>query len=205
MVEKGEQLKQVTHIMGVGFTLIFLCEMACKIISMGFLFNSVNNDKAYIRSYWNIVDFIVVTFGALVLVEKDNTKLKSFLVMRSFRALRPLKVINKNEELKIIVNTLFQIIPQLGKVMMILLIVIVSVSIIFQQTFKGTFYSCYDSSGIQQYSRPFLLTKQDCLSQNYQWLNTFYNYDTTFQASLCIFKIITGGEWLSTLHSSMDA
>ncbi len=153
VVEKSQSLKTFTGTLTLVFTIIFVCEMVCKIISCGFLFNSINNDKAYIRSYWNIVDFVVVNFGAWVLVDVNNTKLKSFLVMRSFRALRPLKVINKNEQLKIIVNTLFQIIPQLGNVVTIMSVVIVCVAISLKETFKGTFYGCYSENGVQEYSR----------------------------------------------------
>lgn len=136
----------ITKSLNKTFTIIFLIEMACKIISMGFLFNSVNNDKAYIRSYWNIIDFIVVMFSGVDLVSTNST-FKSFKILRCFRALRPLKVINKNEQLKIIVNTLFQIVPQLGKVIGLLFMIILLFASLLMQVFKGEFYHCYSANG----------------------------------------------------------
>ena len=94
--QKSAIMSEITKGLNKTFTIIFLIEMACKIISMGFLFNSVNNDRAYIRSYWNFIDFIVVLFSGVDLVSTNST-FKSFKILRCFRALRPLKVINKNE------------------------------------------------------------------------------------------------------------
>jgi hypothetical protein len=80
-----------------------------KIVSVGFIFNNRNPGLAYIRSYWNIIDFIVVWSSAISIMKPElRVYLKSLKV---FRALRPLKVINKNKDLKVIVYTLFKVVP----------------------------------------------------------------------------------------------
>ncbi len=102
---------QQSWYINTGFTIVFLIEMFMKVVSLGFIFNHRNPANAYIRSYWNVVDFIVILPGAIVLFQNDNSMVQSFQAIKAFRALRPLKVINKNEQLKIIVMTLNQIVP----------------------------------------------------------------------------------------------
>jgi hypothetical protein len=48
-----------------------------KVVSLGFIFNHKNNKNAYIRSYWNVVDFIVILPGAIVLFNSDSEIVKS--------------------------------------------------------------------------------------------------------------------------------
>lgn len=109
--DQSNDSAQKTRYINTIFTIVFLIEMFMKLVSLGFVFNHRNNSNAYIRSYWNIVDFIVIMPGAIVLFTNDNSVMQGFQAIKSFRALRPLKVINKNEQLKIIVMTLNQIVP----------------------------------------------------------------------------------------------
>jgi len=50
----------VYDIMDIIFTILFFVEMVLKIISYGFLFNYEDDQRAYIRSVWNILDCFVV-------------------------------------------------------------------------------------------------------------------------------------------------
>lgn len=87
--------------MDIIFTILFLIEMCLKIISFGFFFNYQNDQKAYIRSVWNILDcFVVMTSGLDILTGGDYS-LKSLKSLRALRALRPLRVISRNEDLKV--------------------------------------------------------------------------------------------------------
>lgn len=44
---------------GVAFTILFAIEAIIKIIALGFVFHK----QAYLRSYWNILDLIIVITG----------------------------------------------------------------------------------------------------------------------------------------------
>ena len=69
-------------------------EFFIKVISNGLCFNYRDNNIAYFRSWWNILDFIVLATSISVLVFGDSvTFLKS---IRILRALRPLRVISRN-------------------------------------------------------------------------------------------------------------
>ena len=65
--------------------------------------------------------------------------------LRALRALRPLKVISRNEGLKIVVNALFAAIPSLGHVILISSLAVFVFGIIGINFFKGTFYFCSKS------------------------------------------------------------
>lgn len=63
-----------------------------KIIAYGFLFCGENS---YIRSYWNILDFVVVIIS-IISISTDNNSLKIVKVLRMIRVLRPLRLISRN-------------------------------------------------------------------------------------------------------------
>jgi hypothetical protein len=86
---------------GNSITIIFLIEMVAKIIFLGFIYNFRSKGGAYILSYWNIIDFIVVVSSSIDLFSGGAIDwLKSMIV---FRSLRPLKVVNKSKKMKIII------------------------------------------------------------------------------------------------------
>jgi len=55
------------------FTVIFLIEMAMKMISLSPVLNCRNQDLAYISSSWNHLDFVVVVSGAIDLWFLENS------------------------------------------------------------------------------------------------------------------------------------
>jgi hypothetical protein len=78
-------------------TAIFVGEVIVKVIATGFL---LNGSQSYLRDYWHIVDFFIVVSSVLTLfpLALDLSFIK---VVRMARLLRPLRVISKNENLKL--------------------------------------------------------------------------------------------------------
>ena len=78
---------------------IFIIECVVKVIVHGFYWVP----KAYIKDPWNVLDFIIVIFSVLtmILVQViDAEKQGNIQFVRGFRALRalrPLRVVSKNE------------------------------------------------------------------------------------------------------------
>lgn len=90
------------------FTIIFSLELALKVISSGFIYNHDNNNNAYLRNSWNVLDFVVVSTSIIDQSGITNIpSLKALKTLRVLRALRPLRVVSRNENLKIIVDALF--------------------------------------------------------------------------------------------------
>lgn len=79
----AKYLKGVERVM----TALFFIEMALKICAHGF----VLMPKAYLRSAWNILDFVVVVISMIQLATNDSGNLESLRSLRTLRALRPLR------------------------------------------------------------------------------------------------------------------
>ena len=58
-------------------------EFLCKVIAQGF----IGNHGAYLTSYWNVLDFVVVVTGLAVLMDSSLENISS---LRLIRILRPL-------------------------------------------------------------------------------------------------------------------
>ena len=52
---------------GIIFTLIFAVELILKVIAMGFVLHK----SSYLRDWWNRLDFLIVTFGLLEILNTD--------------------------------------------------------------------------------------------------------------------------------------
>eukprot|EP00438_Fugacium_kawagutii_P004120 Skav212872 [mRNA] locus=scaffold151:89082:92823:- [translate_table: standard] len=77
------------------------------LIALGLLWGR----DAYLKSYWNWLDGIVVMVSIINMVSSSQT---GFLkTLRILRAFRPLRVISRNENLKIVVTTIFASMPPL--------------------------------------------------------------------------------------------
>jgi len=190
------------------FTFAFTIELLIKVIALGFFFNRFkekgeNGREAYIRSTWNLLDFIVVfasLFDFFIWVsgsEEGGRALKSLKALRALRALRPLRVISKNEGLRLVVNALLASIPAMTNVILVCLLFLLIFAIMGINFFKGLFYSCKD---LPLDFSPVLFaqldTKEDCINYGGNWKNSRSNFDNIFNAVLCLFEMMTTEGWL---------
>jgi hypothetical protein len=117
-------------------------EAVLKIIVLGFAIGK----GTYLRDYWNILDFIIVSFSVLNwILDAFSTISVSFLRgFRALRALRPLRMVSKNEGMRVVVNSLLTSIPNLLNVMLISLLFFLVFGILGVQLFKGSLSFCND-------------------------------------------------------------
>ena len=121
------------------FVVFFTIEMVMKVIAFGFALH----EGAYIRNQWNVLDFLVVVVGYIDW--SGLTENLTFLrPLRTFRALRPIRMASRNEGMKIVVNALFQSIPGIGNVMLVCVLFYVIFGILGVNLLKGTFFYCED-------------------------------------------------------------
>lgn len=83
------------------FTAAFLLEFLIKVLAQGF--------AKYIKDRWNIIDFTAVVASILELANVEGGK--TLRVLRAFRVLRPLKMINRFPEIKVVVDALLMSLP----------------------------------------------------------------------------------------------
>ena len=101
---------------------------------------------SYIKSSWNILDFIVVV-GSLVdlyfsIASVNSVNLKSLRALRALRALRPLRMVSRNEGLRVVVNSLFASIPAMTNLLMVVCLFLIIFSILGVNFYKGRFFNC---------------------------------------------------------------
>lgn len=83
------------------FTIVFIGEFVAKFITHGF--------RKYASDKWNILDFATVVASVLELMDVEGGK--TLRVFRTLRVLRPLKMINRFAEVKVVVDALLLSLP----------------------------------------------------------------------------------------------
>ena len=106
--DPNSDMMQLLKKIDYAFTAVFTVEATLKIISQGFV---LNGKKSYLLDSWNILDFIIVVFSLLGLV--ISADLSVVKVLRVARILRPLRLIQRAEDLKIAALAFIRAIPQI--------------------------------------------------------------------------------------------
>ncbi len=123
---------------------IFVAEAVFKIVAKGFIIGP----DTYLKDNWNILDFIIVlsaiiTWILTAFTTLDLTFMRGF---RALRALRPLRIISKDEHMKTVINSLLKAIPNLFNVSVIYMFTMLVFAILGVQLFSGTMSYCSDST-----------------------------------------------------------
>jgi len=124
------------------FTIIFTLEMAMKLVAYGLYFG---DDSAYLRDAWNCMDGFIVVIG-IVGKALEGQNLGWVRALRTMRVLRPLRVISRVPELKVVVNALFNSLPGLANVLLVSLLFWLLFGILGMQLFMGAFARCSDGN-----------------------------------------------------------
>ena len=88
---------------------ILVLEAVLKILVMGFVLDK----GSYLRDTWNCLDFFIVSFSVLswILDSVSDINISFLRGFRALRALRPLRMVSKNEGMKVVVDSLLISIP----------------------------------------------------------------------------------------------
>ncbi|EGZ10921.1 hypothetical protein PHYSODRAFT_519134 [Phytophthora sojae] len=121
--------------------IVFAIEMVIKIVAMGLILHK----GSYLRNSWNIIDGVIVISSLIMLVAESSGKgknLKSLRSLRGLRTFRPLRMISRRPGLKLVVNALFEAIPEVINVLFVCMLFFLIFSIVAVNYLKGTFNSC---------------------------------------------------------------
>ena len=118
-------------------TVIFTIEAMLKIITTGFLLNKKNS---YLRNSWNILDFLIVSFALISSTMKADI---SFIkVLRVARILRPLRLIQRAQGLKLAIQSLFKSFPEIMRLQIVVVFMMFMISILFTTLLSGKMFRC---------------------------------------------------------------
>jgi len=116
----------------------FYCECIIKIIALGF---AMCGKQSYIRDTWNILDFTIVMSALISMIANDDS-LKAIKSLRVLRVLRPLRLLNKNRGLKLAITSLFNSLPAIMNLLLIMFFFVFLLGILSMTLFAGGMYYC---------------------------------------------------------------
>jgi hypothetical protein len=140
---ENEYTKKVINNLSLFMSGVFILECIAKIFVMGFCYGKTT----YLQEGFNVLDFIIVVISLsdFVLGYLDTGIDISYLrAFRALRALRPLKLVSKNEGMRLIVNSLLNSISGIGNVMLISVLFYTVYGILGVQFLKGRVGICSD-------------------------------------------------------------
>eukprot|EP00931_Biecheleriopsis_adriatica_P029753 TRINITY_DN17609_c4_g1_i1.p1 TRINITY_DN17609_c4_g1~~TRINITY_DN17609_c4_g1_i1.p1 ORF type:complete len:1956 (-),score=450.68 TRINITY_DN17609_c4_g1_i1:314-6181(-) len=135
-------LTQVIRTSDRVFAIIFAAEMLIKLIAFGLCFI----ENGYLKDGWNILDGAVVIVS---LVDMAGTGGGGFLkTLRILRAFRPLRIISRNQNLKVVVQTIFSSLLDLFTLTVVALLFLLIFGLFALSYLSGRMYSCQSDASI---------------------------------------------------------
>jgi len=119
-------------------TLLFILECVFKVLTYGYACNGKNS---YMTSSWNVLDFIIVFFSIFDLLPTGQD-IGALKIIRLARVLRPLRMIARNEGMKIAIESLIMSIKGVGNVLIISILILLLFAILGTNFYKGLFMTC---------------------------------------------------------------
>ena len=129
LIVQGSGRNEFADVADTVLSIIFEIECAIKIFALGF----IARDGAYLNDQWHWIDFTVVITSIISQISNDG----SLKALRTFRLLRPLKMLSYYPELQIIISSLLNAIPQLNDLFIVIAVVFFLFGVCGVQVFSG--------------------------------------------------------------------
>uniref|UniRef100_A0A8C4NY89 Voltage-dependent L-type calcium channel subunit alpha n=1 Tax=Dicentrarchus labrax TaxID=13489 RepID=A0A8C4NY89_DICLA len=202
----NHQLEQVEYV----FLVIFTIETFTKILAYGL----VMHPSAYIRSGWNLLDFVIVIVGLFSVIAEAMTDHKpgeahhaagkpgglDVKALRAFRVLRPLRLVSGVPSLQIVLNSIMKAMVPLLHIGMLVMFVIIIYAIIGLELFIGRMHKTSYKAG-----RFCDGNGTECRGKWEGPNGGITNFDNVFFAMLTVFQCITMEGWTDVLYWMNDA
>ena len=151
-------------------TLLFTLEAILKIVTLGFI---RNGPHSYIRSPWNMIDFLIVIVSIIDFLEQQTSSASTIKTLRVARLLRPIRIIATNRALKSALTSLIKSVPKILELLFLVVLVLFMFAMLETQLFSGKFYYCYmehlDYFSYKM-SQSLIKDKWDCLNYGGEWV-----------------------------------
>eukprot|EP00347_Sterkiella_histriomuscorum_P019834 403340124 len=202
--DPNSRMNKTLDQLDIAFSILFLFECILKIFVFGL---AMNGKQSYLQNGWNILDFIIVCLSLFSLLSAGSLKVMKSI--RLFRILRPLRVISKNEELKIAIRCLLNSVKDIMNVFIIAIFSFSVYAIFGVNFFKGEFYQC-QTDHLPQALQDLLsidnsYSKWQCLSMGGEWVVNKSNFDNVFYGLLTLFQMSTTENWVQVMWNGVDS
>lgn len=184
-LDPDSSLKNALIWIDVSTIAMFTIELLLKLVAYGV---NLRDKKSYFRDGWNWLDLIILIFAYLCL----SPIAKTLKFIQALRILRSLRLVAKNEGLKIAVRALFLAMPNIISITVIMFLFFMIFGVVSVSQYKGRMFYC-DFSQVDLLET--LETKWDCLNAGGLWLNRDYNWDSINNALAQLFVMSTTAGW----------
>ncbi|XP_031660208.1 voltage-dependent L-type calcium channel subunit alpha-1D-like [Oncorhynchus kisutch] len=188
--------------------------------------------SAYIRSGWNLLDFVIVVVGLFSVVAEGTADHKpgeahhaagkpgglDVKALRAFRVLRPLRLVSGVPSLQIVLNSIMKAMVPLLHIGLLVMFVIIIYAIIGLELFLGRMHkTCFylgTELNVDDDPTPcaFAGNGRDCVGNGTECRGPWEgpnggitNFDNIFFAMLTVFQCITMEGWTDVLYWMNDA
>ena len=149
--------------------------------------NKIKNRKTYLSDPYNFIDFVCVIVSVIDLFSTNKTGIL-FIFMTALRCLKPIRLISKSKNLKILMSVLYNSIFSMLSAIILMILCILILSIFGLYLFNAkTSKIC--SLGLDY------LTQEDCLKNNGYWVSNPNGYKTILYAFKITFFLLTTENW----------
>ncbi|XP_028849532.1 voltage-dependent L-type calcium channel subunit alpha-1D [Denticeps clupeoides] len=220
----NHNLEQVEYV----FLVIFTIETFTKILAYGL----VMHPSAYIRSGWNLLDFVIVIVGLFSVIAEMGEEHKpdkshhasgkpgglDVKALRAFRVLRPLRLVSGVPSLQIVLNSIMKAMVPLLHIGLLVGFVIIIYAIIGLELFLGRMHKTCYYVGTDLYvdddptpcafagNGRFCEANNTVCRSGWEGPNGgITNFDNIFFAMLTVFQCITMEGWTDVLYWMNDA
>ena len=199
VIDRGGAMLDALNVLDRVLTSTFIVELVLKVTA----YSMVGEPGAYSSDPWNLLDFFIVLVSIVDWSLSDDS-LGWVKVIRIFRVLRPLRMINRVPELKTVVNALIASFPGMGNVLIVSFLFWLIFGILGMSLFMGLFRYCSDET---------VSGKADCIGtydagqgvmEERRWLDKEANFNNIYKAMMTLFEMSTTEGWLEVLYSAAD-
>ena len=192
------KIKVILSKVFIALTIIFVVETIIKVVAKGVIFCGPNS---YLLNPWNILDF-VICITSVIDISATNSNYGIVKIFRLLRVIRPLRLISKNDSLKIAMKALLNSSPNLFQLFSILFIFFVLFGTLMVSIVKGALYRCY--KGELSFRALKVQDKWDCLNTGATWDTRNNNFDS-FILSIQTFFDFTSGHKIGVMWMLVDS
>eukprot|EP00899_Mesostigma_viride_P021429 jgi/Mesvir1/29288/Mv01554-RA.1 len=187
-------------ILDLVFSCLFMGECVLKIIAWG----AILNKGAYLRSKWNVSDLTISVASLLPRVIPGSQDLSWVRGVRTLRVMRPLRLVTRVPELRVVVNALIQSLSSLWDVVVVALLFWLIFGILGMQLFMGKMHYCTDEA-MEGLPRANCTGVEPFTGEERRWHNSACNFDNILHAMLCLFEMATTEGWTDVMYAGVDA
>jgi hypothetical protein len=156
-------------------------------------------------NYWNMIDFVITSSSIISLIlPTGGVWLAALRPFRVLRALRPLRLLNKQPHMRVVVSAIVTSLGAVGPLMLILLVFFLSFAIVATRYLKGRFFACFgpEFDALPDYQKHLVtypVPYADLAAEQQAWASG--EYTTNNSEAVCIWL---GAKWRHILPYHFD-